>query len=142
MKSVRIMLACGAALAGLAVASTASAKTEQPSDQMFNFIAPGTDTCPEVAWNVLRQKNPDGTYNIAGMLWWTNGAGAGSITGLGQANGDFSGTVTKVSAGGPSGTFTGHRSPDGTRTITFKSTPGGCLNGTVTVPPGVNEAKP
>jgi hypothetical protein len=118
---------------------------------MFNYIAPAatvstktgtktvTKTCPAMAWDVIRQPNDDGTFNVAGMAWFVDGSGASRVRGTMAANGDFTGSLTRVTKGGPTGKLAGRRSADGS--IDFTLNGQGCSHIVAHVPPGVTQTQ-
>jgi len=90
----------------------ASVAAEGGGSDMINYVAPH-GACGALTWHFSRINHADGSAQINGPIWFTDGTGVSFATGKGAANGSFTLQVTKISGNGPSGTVTGKRGAGG-----------------------------
>jgi hypothetical protein len=97
------------------------------------------DQCPGLTWHINRMVHPDKTVSLNGPIWYEDGSGASFAKGMGQPDGKFTLTVSKMTGNGPAGTITGQRMPDGSVDATAVGPP--CFAGTRHIAPGQTSAK-
>jgi hypothetical protein len=85
--------------------------------------------CPAMSWHINRTVQADKSFSLNGTIWFTDGSGVSFAQGTGQADGQFTLNVSKMSGNGPAGTIGGQRMPDGSITATALGPP--CFAGTV-----------
>jgi hypothetical protein len=95
--------------------------------------------CAGLTWDISRMVQPDNTVRLNGPIWYEDGSGMSSAQGIGQADGSFTLNVKNISGGGPVGTITGQRMPDGSIDATAVGSP--CFAETVHLAPGQTSAK-
>jgi hypothetical protein len=97
----------GAAL--ISFGSSVLAQSEAPS-YMGGLSSGGAAGCPTTEWHI-KPVPPTGAVTITGVAYFSDMSGISVISGTRTAAGTISGTVTSISGKGPSGKFTGQRTP-------------------------------
>jgi len=68
----------------------------------------GTAQCPATSWHIVPVAN-----KLFGYMWNSDGSGISRVQGTTNPDHSFSMKLTSINGKGPTGTITGHRTPNG-----------------------------